>query len=77
MGGTSYRVPVTPIVPGSDNDGKSFRDLEALPMRSIITSPAHGTRLPAGTRDLPLRGAAWDGDVGVARVDVSINFGQS
>jgi len=77
MGGTSYRVPVTPIVPGSDDDGKSFRDLEALPMRSIITSPAHGTRLPAGTRDLPLRGAAWDGDVGVARVDVSINFGQS
>ena len=77
MGGTSYRVPVTPIVPGSDNDGKSFRDLEALPMRSIITSPARGTRLPAGTRDLPLRGAAWDGDVGVARVDVSINFGQS
>jgi sulfite oxidase len=41
MGGTSYRVPVTPIVPGSDDDGKSFRDLEALPMRSIITSPAH------------------------------------
>jgi DMSO/TMAO reductase YedYZ molybdopterin-dependent catalytic subunit len=77
MGGTSYRVPVTPIVPGSDNDGRDFRELEAMPMRSIITSPAHGTRLPPGTRDLHLRGAAWDGDVGVASVDVSINFGQS
>ena len=29
MGGTSYRVPVTPIVPGSSNDGRNFRDLEA------------------------------------------------
>lgn len=77
MGGTSYRVPVTPIVPGSSNDGASFRDLEAMPMRSIITSPAHGTRLPSGTRDLPLRGAAWDSDVGIGRVDISIDFGQS
>ena len=77
MGGTSYRVPVTPIVPGSSNDGSNFRDLEVMPMRSIITRPAHGTRLPAGTRDLALRGAAWDGDAGVARVDVSSNFGQS
>ena len=77
MGGTAYRVPVTPIVPGSSNDGASFRDLEAMPMRSIITSPAHGTRLPSGTRDLPLRGAAWDSDVGIARVDISIDFGQS
>ena len=40
MGGTSYRVPVTPIVPGSNNDGKTFRDLESMPVRGIITSPA-------------------------------------
>jgi len=77
MGGTSYRVPVTPIVPGSNNDGKTFRDLESMPVRGIITSPANGTRLPVGTRDLALRGAAWDGDVGVGRVDVSIDFGQT
>ena len=77
MGGTSYRVPVTPIVPGSNNDGKTFRDLESMPVRGIITNPANGTRLPAGTRDLALRGAAWDGDVGVGRVDVSIDFGQT
>jgi sulfite oxidase len=77
MGGTAYRVPVTPIVPGSSNDGTSFRDLEAMPMRSIITSPAHGTRLPSGTRALPLRGAAWDSDGGIAQVEISIDFGQS
>ena len=77
MGGTSYRVPVTPIVPGSDNDGKSFRDLEAMPIRSIVTAPANGTRLAAGTRSLALRGAAWGSAVGVARVDVSLDFGQT
>jgi sulfite oxidase len=77
MGGTSYRVPVSPIVPGSNNDGKTFRDLESMPVRGIITSPANGTKLPAGTRNLPMRGAAWDGDVGVGRVDVSIDFGQT
>ncbi len=77
MGGTSYRVPVTPIVPGSSNDGKSFRDMEAMPIRSIVTSPANGTRLAAGTRSLALRGAAWGSSVGVARVDVSLDFGQT
>ena len=77
MGGTSYRVPVSPIVPGSNNDGKTFRDLESMPVRGIITNPANGTKLTSGTRDLPLRGAAWDGDVGVGRVDVSIDFGQT
>lgn len=77
MGGTSYRVPVTPIVPGSNNDGKTFRDMTSMPVRGIITNPANGTRLAAGTRDLALRGAAWDGEVGVGRVDVSIDFGQT
>jgi sulfite oxidase len=77
MGGTSYRVPVTPIVPGSNDDGKTFRDLESMPVRAIITNPANGTRLPAGTRDLPLRGTAWDGEVGVGRVDVSVDYGQT
>lgn len=44
-------------------------------MRGIITSPANGTKLAAGTRELQLRGTAWDGDLEVARVDVSIDFG--
>jgi len=48
-----------------------------MPTRSIITAPANGARLPAGTREIPLRGAAWDGDNTIARVDVSANSGQS
>ena len=36
--------------------------LESMPVRSIITSPANGAKLPAGTKEVKLRGAAWAGD---------------
>lgn len=75
MGGTSYRVPVRPIVPGSRNDGRDFADIESMPVRSILTSFAHGTRLPAGTRSLDLRGFAWAGDLDVRAVHASVDFG--
>ena len=75
MGGTSYRIPIKPIVPGSAPDPSDFRELESMPVRSIITSPASGTRFPAGTREIALRGASWAGDRTVARVDVSIDGG--
>jgi DMSO/TMAO reductase YedYZ molybdopterin-dependent catalytic subunit len=75
MGGTSYRIPVRPIVPGSNNNGADFVDMESMPVRSILSSHAHGTRLPAGTRSLDLRGAAWAGDLTVRAVDVSVDFG--
>ena len=48
-----------------------------MPVRSIITAPANGTRLPAGTREVALRGAAWAGDLTVSRVDVSTDAGQT
>jgi sulfite oxidase len=77
MTGTSYRVPINPMVPGGKPDEKNFRILESMPVRSIITNPANGTKLPAGTRTVELRGAAWAGDLTVARVDVSIDYGQT
>jgi sulfite oxidase len=77
MTGTSYRVPNKPMVPGGKADEKDFRILESMPVRSITTSPANGSKLPAGTRDVALRGAAWAGDLTVSRVDVSIDFGQT
>jgi DMSO/TMAO reductase YedYZ molybdopterin-dependent catalytic subunit len=77
MEGTSYRVPIKPMVPGGTADVSSFKILEALPVRSIITSPASGTRYPSGTTELKLRGAAWAGELEVERVDVSLDFGAS
>jgi sulfite oxidase len=75
MGATSYRVAIRPMVPGDKPDEKNFKDLESMPVRSIITNPANGTKLPAGTKEVQLRGAAWAGDHTVKQVDVSIDFG--
>ena len=75
MGATSYRVAIKPMVPGDKVVEGNFRDLESMPVRSIITSPANGAKLPAGTKEVQLRGAAWAGDLRVRRVDVSIDFG--
>jgi sulfite oxidase len=75
MGGTSYRVAVKPMVPGDRPDESNFRDLESMPVRSIISSPANGTSFGKDVREVRLRGAAWAGDLTVRRVDVSIDFG--
>ncbi|HWV55007.1 sulfite oxidase [Pseudorhodoplanes sp.] len=75
MGGTSYRVAINPMVPGGKADEKNFRDLESMPVRSIITNPADGTKIPAGTREVKLRGASWAGDYEVKQVDVSLDYG--
>jgi hypothetical protein len=70
-------VPVRPIVPGTDHKGEGFRILESMPVKSLITSPADGTRLPAGAREVAARGHAWAGDLEVAEVWTSIDFGQT
>lgn len=75
MGATSYRVAIKPMVPGDKPADGNFRDLESMPVRSIITSPANGAKLAAGTKEVKLRGAAWAGDLTVARVDISTDFG--
>jgi DMSO/TMAO reductase YedYZ molybdopterin-dependent catalytic subunit len=77
MGGTSYRISIKPMVPGGKADPANFRDLESMPVRSIISNPVNGTKLAAGTRELRLRGAAWAGDYTVKAVDVSLNYGSS
>lgn len=75
MGGTSYRVTIDPMVPGGKPDPKNFKDLESMPVRSIITNPADGTKIPAGTREVKLRGASWAGDHEVKQVDISTDYG--
>jgi sulfite oxidase len=73
MGGFSYRVPKKPIVPGSKGDDKDMAILESMPVRSIITFPADGTKL--ASRKLDLRGHAWAGDNEIKSVDVSTDYG--
>jgi DMSO/TMAO reductase YedYZ molybdopterin-dependent catalytic subunit len=71
----SYRVPIKPMVPGDKGDPKNFKVLESMPVRSIVTSPANGSKIAAGTKELQLRGAAWAGDLTVKQVDISTDFG--
>jgi sulfite oxidase len=71
----SYRVPIKPMIPGDKGDPKNFRILESMPVRSIITAPANGTKIAAGTKELQLRGASWAGDLTVKQVDISIDWG--
>src|SRR4029077_16338712 len=69
MTGFSYRLPVTPLIPGEVIDPKNFRVLESMPVRSIITHPADGARVAGGT--LEVRGAAWAGELSVRDVALS------
>jgi DMSO/TMAO reductase YedYZ molybdopterin-dependent catalytic subunit len=75
MTSTSYRVPRVPMIPGGKADDANMMILESMPVRSLITNPANGAKIPAGTRELKLRGAAWAGDLTVRQVDVSTDFG--
>lgn len=75
MTGLSYRLPVRPLAPGAAAEGVELRVLESMPVRSIITSPADGTGLAAGTTSITVRGAAWAGDEEVVRVDCTIDGG--
>jgi sulfite oxidase len=75
MTGLSYRLPVHPLPPGSDGQGVETRILESMPVRSIVTAPADGSRYPEGTQTVEVRGAAWAGDETVARVDVTADGG--
>ena len=75
MQGASYRVAIKPMMPGGKADDSNFKILESMPVRSIITNPANGTRLPTATREIRLRGAAWAGELDVRRVDLSTDFG--
>lgn len=70
----SYRVPANPVLPGDDVDPTTFVDLEAMPVRSVITSPPENETL-AAANPVKVRGAAWAGDHVIRLVEVSKDKG--
>ncbi len=76
MGGSSYRVPCEPVAPGSKVADEDMCIIEAMPVKSLITSPQSGARHDQGN-ELHLHGHAWAGDREVARLEWSIDFGQT
>jgi sulfite oxidase len=76
MGGFSYRVPCEPVMPGAQVAEEDMCIIESMPVKSLLTYPRSGRVHKLG-EPLAVRGHAWAGDLSVAALDVSIDFGQS
>lgn len=74
MDGHSYRVPDHPIEPGSKVPDSELKIIESMPVKSVITYPKSGAIVSDG-KPLELRGHAWAGDLEVAAMQVSIDYG--
>lgn len=74
MGGQSYRVPCDPVVPGAEVADADMCIIESMPVKSLITFPESGVRLPFGA-PATVRGHAWAGDLAVRELHTSIDFG--
>ena len=72
MTGTAYRVPNHPVAPGEKVDKKDFEIIHAMPVKSLITSPASGA---SAGKSIEARGHAWAGDRSVKEMHISIDFG--
>lgn len=73
MTGTAYRVPNRPVEPGEKVGEEDFDIIQAMPVKSLITSPEGGSETASG--EIEVRGHAWAGDDTVAKVEVSMDFG--
>ena len=74
MGGQSYRVPCAPVAPGTDVADGDMCIIESMPVKSLITHPKSGDCRPFG-QTAEVRGHAWAGDLEVAEMYTSIDFG--
>lgn len=74
MGGNSYRVPCAPVAPGAEVPDEEMCIIESMPVKSLVTAPQSGSKV-AANRALEVRGHAWAGDLHVAAVHTSIDFG--
>ena len=68
--------PVNPVAPGTKLPDKAMCIIEAMPVKSLITYPQSGvTHLLK--KEFLFRGKAWAGDLEVAKMEVSIDFGMT
>ena len=74
MTGYAYRIPCDPVAPGTQVAKDKMCIIEAMPTKSLITSPRSGIEHSRG-QPLPIRGHAWSGKAEVTSVAVSVDFG--
>ncbi len=74
----AYRVPagLFPVAhPFPTQDDSATWPITDITVNSLIAAPLHGDQ--AGRSGVTVRGVAWDNGGGIARVDVSLDGGQS
>ena len=76
MTGQAYRVPCKPVAPGEKVADKDMCIIESMPVKSLITYPKTGAMLKLG-QELSFNGHAWAGDLEVAKMEYSIDFGST
>ena len=67
---TAYR---TPAGPGASGDRDVMLPVEAMVVKSLITSPENGDEVQQGA--VPVQGVAWSGEARIRKVDVSVDAG--
>ena len=76
MTGSSYRIPCKPVAPGDKVKDEDMCIIESMPVKSLITYPKTGAIISKG-KALNIRGHSWAGELEVAKMEYSIDFGSS
>ncbi len=76
MTGQSYRIPCSPVAPGTSVADEDMCIIESMPVKSIVTFPKSGIQHRL-QETLNIRGHAWAGDQAVSQLYTSIDFGAS
>ena len=70
-----YRIPNHPVSPGGEVNPEETHPITALGVKSLIAQPGDGSSVKS--RSVTIHGAAWAGEAGIARVEVSTDSGAS
>ena len=69
----AYRFPKHAVAPGTPANPADLEVIEAMPVKSYITAPEDGTKIPLA--QIKLRGMAWAGEERVTKVEISTDAG--
>ncbi len=76
MTGSSYKMPKNSVAPGDTVKDEDMYIIESMPVKSIITYPKSGATFSLAKK-LTINGHAWTGELEVAKVEYSIDFGST
>lgn len=70
-----YRIPRTPVAPGTTVDPQDMKVVAERDVKSVIARPSEGSIHKPGT--VRVAGAAWAGEQEIERVEISTDFGRT